>query len=1253
MANEFIARKGIISSGSITLLTGSIQTPGIVSASSITANSIEISGTETNINTFGDSITDSHIFTGSISVTGSVTASFFKGDGSQLTNLPASAIGFNIDTYEFVANGSQNSFNIVQSYNINSLIVTVDGLTLNPDDDYTLSTNNLQFVVAPPSASTVLVRAFVNATSGVTGSFSGSFLGSISNAVSSSYALTASYVEGASALTGGVVNYIPVWTGTSTLATSSIYQSSSRNIIIGDPQTLHPDSPPLLEVNAGVTNVKEIAHFHIDIDDGAELALKNYSSGSNASSVVKIISDAGTVDDNYISIGINSSNFSDSSKIVDGGLNAFLVATGSNLFIGNISADKDLILFNGPEGSALDNARVFISAGGTVGINANEITAGNEESLFVRGLSGSVNIVTGKSSLDNYIQLNIQNENAGTDASSDIVATADNGTEEVNYIDMGINGSNFSGLIGGPNDAYIYSTGQELYIGNATATKNITIFAGGDNVTTNRKLILAANNQHKLSGSLQVSGSVTASFSGSLTGTATSASYVLPSGLPAGTVSASSQVNGANITNNSVSYTAGTGLSGGGSATLGGGAVTINAVAGNGISVTAPTNDAINVDTGSVHFTGGVTTRINALGVFSSSAQVSYTGLSNIPSGIVSSSAQVTSLLPSGVVSASSQINTGSFSGSFNGAFTGSFSGSGTNLEMAFFPGVISGSTGWTQAFNGTITLPTVKVALYDNANFEGPLRVYTVAGGTSGTGGIPALTNNTTNYIFIKYNNGSPVYDVALNNADINNSSAVLFMIVYRLDTFIHTLEFGNYGAGLATKTSERIINTDRFARESGLNLSVNTGSGVLAISSGVAWNGPNRQVLAAIDSNDIFFEVYHSGGNWTSSVSVGGAAPGNNTINNAFYDNGTDRIAVGTGKYLTNWYYRGQEVNDHIYEVFSQNEYDTVAEAQLATLPSLPELVSSHGFLVGRIIVQSGSFNGIVESSFGQIFQATTVDAHNDLTGIQGGTGGQYYHLTQNEYDNIALENTSVTFTTVTSSFSGSLLGTASFANTASFALAVAGGGVTSITAGNGLAGGTITSTGTISLDTGSGHFVSGSRKTISAANTTGASGINTTYNNLTGIFSSSLVNSSVTVNGQSVSLGGSTTVTANTTNTLTLGNGLTGTSFNGSTAITTNVDTGSAHFTNGVTTRLNALGVFSSSAQVSYTSISNRPSGIVSSSAQIVSGIAGQNISPTILSASIVSASQITGSLKQLSVGTTAPSNPAVNDLWVDTN
>jgi hypothetical protein len=61
----------------------------------------------------------------------------------------------------------------------------------------------------------------------------------------------------------------------------------------------------------------------------------------------------------------------------------------------------------------------------------------------------------------------------------------------------------------------------------------------------------------------------------------------------------------------------------------------------------------------------------------------------------------------------------------------------------------------------------------------------------------------------------------------------------------------------------------------------------------------------------------------------------------------------------------------------------------------------------------------------------------------------------------------------------------------------------------------------------------------------------------NTLSNIGNASLTNSAITINGSSVSLGGSVTVTATASNALTIGTGLTGTSYNGSTAVTIAID------------------------------------------------------------------------------------------------
>ncbi len=126
--------------------------------------------------------------------------------------------------------------------------------------------------------------------------------------------------------------------------------------------------------------------------------------------------------------------------------------------------------------------------------------------------------------------------------------------------------------------------------------------------------------------------------------------------------------------------------------------------------------------------------------------------------------------------------------------------------------------------------------------------------------------------------------------------------------------------------------------------------------------------------------------------------------------------------------------------------------------------------------------------------------------------------------------------------SQLSTPLAGTGLEANsgTIRIAAAAAGNGLTG-GAGSALAvgagAGIIVNADDVELNTGSAHFVTGSRKTISSANTSGASGINLTYNTATGIISGSLVNSSVTVTagnglsgGGAVSLGSSTSLSVN---------------------------------------------------------------------------------------------------------------------------
>lgn len=86
--------------------------------------------------------------------------------------------------------------------------------------------------------------------------------------------------------------------------------------------------------------------------------------------------------------------------------------------------------------------------------------------------------------VNNFAQFYAQNLNGGSSASTDIVAYNDLGDGSVNFIDMGINSSNYSDAlypIFTAGSGYVYNDGGELLIG--SATDDVVFFAGGIDTT--------------------------------------------------------------------------------------------------------------------------------------------------------------------------------------------------------------------------------------------------------------------------------------------------------------------------------------------------------------------------------------------------------------------------------------------------------------------------------------------------------------------------------------------------------------------------------------------------------------------------------------------------------------------------------------------------------------------------------------------------------------------------------------------------
>jgi hypothetical protein len=241
---------------------------------------------------------------------------------------------------------------------------------------------------------------------------------------------------------------------------------------------------------------------------------------------------------------------------------------------------------------------------------------------------------------------------------------------------------------------------------------------------------------------------------------------------------------------------------------------------------------------------------------------------------------------------------------------------------------------------------------------------------------------------------------------------------------------------------------------------------------------------------------------------------------------------------------------------------------------------------------------------------------------TPITLGNTNVYLGNTTTNINNLSLGN--VTITSVGSTFPNSYLSNSS---------ATLGNAVVTL-------GGTTTSVGNLTL----------TNVTISSV----ASTLPNSY----------LANSSVTINGTSVALGGSATITANAAATLTISTGLSGTSYNGGTAVTIAIDSTVATLTgvqtltnktiNGSNNTLSNIpnsALTNNTVTVNGTSIALGASGTVTAAAGTLTGT---TLNSTVVTSSLTSVGTITtGVWNGTAIGNTYLANSTISGVSLGSN
>ena len=324
-------------------------------------------------------------------------------------------------------------------------------------------------------------------------------------------------------------------------------------------------------------------------------------------------------------------------------------------------------------------------------------------------------------------------------------------------------------------------------------------------------------------------------------------------------------------------------------------------------------------------------------------------------------------------------------------------------MDHEWSAGVVDGGL-LTDNGNGTVSIAAAVSAVRINTDPHSKIMAVSTVAQLN-----IALTDDSVNYLYISYNSGTPLFAVTTSETVPNGLDKVVAYEIHRQGNTIHYIDRRNRTVDTVRKADSLFTGFSRFIHYDGGSTLGSSGL-ALTVTAGTFSRGVEPLVHSAFDTTvagtanvNVFTLWYRNVGVWVETANQ-------KVVSTLLYDNNAATpTLLGNNQFGVSWVYIVNDSPSELHVVMGQVEYPNLASARVATPPaSVPTLIAGMGSLIGFVVYEKGVvvFDNVY-SAFSSAFSASAATTHNGLAGLQGGTIGEYYHLTAAEYVALGVNN------------------------------------------------------------------------------------------------------------------------------------------------------------------------------------------------------------------------------------------------------